>query len=317
MKRIQQILAGILAVQLIISVIVFWPRSAAGATGKPAIPDLKVDDVVALTITNDQLQTVKLQKVNGEWGIADAEQYPVKAESVTSLLDKLTRLNTNNLVANTEASQRQLQVASDTFVRRLEIELQDGTKQIVYLGSAPRYTATHFRMGGQTETYLTTELTSWELNTTATSWIDSTYSDIDQTQLTQVVLENANGKFTFVKEGEAWQMLELAEGDTGAAGKISDVITKASRVTTMRPLGKTDKPEYGFSAPSATVTLTTADKTYTFKVGAKDATDNSYPVASSESAYFVAVAEYAVSPLVNNTYESFLETPATPAATTP
>ncbi len=317
MKRIQQILAGVLAVQIIIGVIVFWPRSAGGAAGKLALPDLKVDDVVAITITNEQLQALKLQKVNGEWGIADAEQYPVKAESVTALLEKLALLDTNSLVANTEASQRQLQVANDTFVRRLEIELQDGAKQIVYLGSAPRYTATHFRMGGQKETYLTTAVTTWDLSPTVTSWIDSLYNDIDQTTLTQVTLENANGTFTFVKEGEAWQMLELAAGDQLAAGKVSDIVTKASRVTVMRPLGKTEKPEYGFGAPLATVTLTTADKTYTLKVGAKDASDNSYAISSSESPYYIAVAEYAVSPLVNNTYESFLETPATPAATTP
>lgn len=317
MKRIQQILAGVLTVQIIIGAIVFWPRSAGGVAGKAVLPDLKVDDVVKLTLTNDQLQALNLQKVNGEWGIADAEQYPVKAESVTGLLEKLTLLNTNNLVANTEVSQRQLQVANDAFVRRLEIEMQDGTKQIVYLGSSPRYTATHFRMGGQKETYLTTEITTWELSPDVTSWIDTTYSDVDQTTLTQVVLENANGTFTFVKVGEAWQMLELAEGDQVAAGKISDVITKASRVSAMRPLGKTDKPEYGLSAPMATVTLTAADKTYTLKVGAQDPSDSSYVVSSSESAYYVAVASYTVSPLVENTYESFLETPATPAATTP
>ncbi|MBN2004589.1 MAG: DUF4340 domain-containing protein [Anaerolineae bacterium] len=315
MKRIQQILAGVLAVQIIIGVIVFWPRSAGGVAGKAVLPDFKVDDVVALTLTNDQLQALKLTKVNGEWGLADNEQYPVKSESVTALLEKLTRLNTSSLVANTEASQRQLQVASDTFVRRLEIEMQDGTKQIIYLGSSPRYTATHFRMGGQKETYLTTEITTWEVNPTVTSWIDTVYGKVDQSTLTQVVLENANGTFTFVKEGEAWQMLGLAEGDTAAAGKVTEIVTKASQVTILRPLGKTEKPEYGMSAPLATVTLTAADKTYTLKVGAQDPTDSSYIVSSSESPYYVAVASYGVSPLVNNTYESFLETPATPTTT--
>ena len=130
-------------------------------------------------------------------------------------------------------------------------------------------------------------------------------------------MANANGTFTFVKEGEDWTLVGLAEGETLAAGKISDIVSKSSRVTMLRPLGKTEKPEYGMNAPLATVTLKSADAVYTVQVGAKNTTDNTYTVKSSESEYYVAVAEYSVKSLVENTREDFLQAPEETPTSTP
>jgi hypothetical protein len=67
--------------------------------------------------------------------------------------------------------------------------------------------------------------------------------------------------------------------------------------------------------PNALVTLETADTTVTLRVGAKDADDVSYVVKSSESDYFVHVAEASLKTLVESDREAFLEEPPTPEAT--
>ena len=152
MKRHQQILAAVLVLQIILSIVTFWPRTASGEGGKPAIPDLQVKDIAALTITNDQHTTISLRKVEDEWGLTDADQYPAKSAEIEALLEQLTQLDTGNLVASTDTSHRQLQVAGDSYLRRVDLELTDGTKYTIYFGSAPRYTATHFRVAGQVET---------------------------------------------------------------------------------------------------------------------------------------------------------------------
>ncbi len=315
MKRHQQVLAAILIVQIILSAVILWPRTTKGGAGQTVFPDLKPEDVVTLTITDDQQQSIQLQKEGETWGLADADAYPVKAETVTSLLEKLTKLTDTSLVAQTAASHKQLQVADDAFVRRVDITTSGGKSYTLYLGSAPRYTATHFRVGGKAETYLTTELSTWELNATANSWIDTSYYQLDQTTLTEVVLQNANGTFTLTKSGENWQLADLAATEVSSAGKTNAIVSKVTRMTIQKPLGKTAKSEYGLDAPLATVTIKTAGATYMLLIGAKDATDNSYVIKYSDSEYYVAASEYSVSSLTENVRADFLETPVEAMAT--
>ncbi len=314
MKRHQQILAGVLILQIILGVITFWPKAAATGGGEVVFADVKVEDITALTITDEQGASIVMRKVGDAWVLPDAGDYPVQASKVTPILEKLTKLNTASLVTRTEASHKQLQVANDDFVRRVEFETADGKTHMVYLGSAPRYTATHFRVVGQTETYLTTEMSTWELYTAPASWVDPVYVKLDATTLTEIVLENANGTFTLVKSGDAWTLADLAGDEIIAAGKVNDVVSKATSVTMQRPLGVTEEASYGLAAPTAVVTLKNADGgVYTLHVGAKfDGTN--YAVKSSESPYYVAVAEFNVKSLVENTRASFMQEPTpTPA----
>ena len=173
MKRHQQILAGVLILQIILGVITFWPRSAATGSSKPVFAELKAEDITALTITDDQGVSITMRKSGDGWVLPNAGDYPVQASKITPILEKLTKLNTASLVTRTEASYKQLKVSNDDFVRRIDFETADGKTYMLYLGSAPRYTATHFRVVGQTETYLTTELSTWQLYTAPASWVTS------------------------------------------------------------------------------------------------------------------------------------------------
>jgi hypothetical protein len=314
MKRHQQILAGILVLQIVLGVITFWPRSGSAGATQPIFPDLKVEDIVTLTITDDQGAHIVLSKSGENWGLSEAGDYPANASTITPILEKFTQLDTANLVARTETSQKALQVADDNFVRRIDIGMKDGTTYTIYLGSSPRYTATHFRVAGQDETYLTAALSSWELSTAATSWVDTTYRTIDATTVTEITLQNANGTFKLVKSGEEWTLADLAGDEIIAPGKTGDIVSKVTKVSLQRPLGLVEEASYGLTEPAATVTIMTADGgVYTLRVGAKfDGTN--YAVKASESPYYVAVTEYNVKPLIENDRAAFLQEP-TPTPT--
>lgn len=314
MKRHQQILAGILIVQIILGVITFWPRSGSAGAAQPIFPDLDVAEIVTLTITDDQGAHIVLSRSGENWVLAEAGDYPVKADTIAPILDKFTQLDTATLVARTESSYKALQVAGEDFVRRIDIEMKDGATHTIYLGSSPRYTATHFRLAGQIETYLTAALSAWELNTAATSWVDTSYRALDAATVTEVTLQNANGAFKLVKSGEEWTLADLAGDEVIAPGKTSDIVTKATRITLQRPLGLTEEASYGFAEPAATVTLTMEDgSVYTLRVGAKFDGSN-YAIKASESPYYVAVTEYNVKTLIENDRAAFLQQP-TPTPT--
>ena len=81
------------------------------------------------------------------------------------------------------------------------------------------------------------------------------------------------------------------------------------------PLGKAEKPEYGFGQPSATVTVTTKDKALTLVVGGLYGEDEGYVVKSSESAYYARVAKWAAQDWVERARDGFLKQPPTPEPT--
>jgi len=310
MKRHQQILTGILIVQIILGVITFWPRSGSAGATQPVFPDLDVADIATLTITDDQGARIVLRRSGENWSLAEAGDYPAQASTITPILDKFTQLDTASLVARTDASHKALQVAADDFIRRIDIRMRDGTTHTLYLGSAPRYTATHFRVAGQTETYLTTALSTWELNAAPTSWIDTAYRTINVETVTEVTLQNANGTFRLVKtEDNTWTLANLSPDEIVAPAKTADIVSKATRVTLQRPLGLTDEASYGLAAPAATVTVKTEDGgVFTLRVGAQiDGT--TYAVKASESPYYVAVTEFNIKPLIENDRAAFMEEP--------
>lgn len=329
MKRHNQILAGILVIQIVLSVFVFWPKSAATAESKPLFPDLESGDIVALTITDADDNSITLRQSAGNgsaelakaWVLPDADDYPAQTDKITPLLTKIVDLTTGRLVTRTDASHKRLQVAPDNFERRIDFETAGGVKHTLYLGSSPRYGATHFRVDGQSETYLTNELFTWETKADAASWIDTAYLSVTQDDIAKLTLENANGTFTFTKDdegnastelGEVWTMAGLAADETLNETEVTARVRQAASVNMIRPLGKEEKAAYGMDEPNAVVTLETSDKTITLRVGAKDAADNSYVVISSESPYYVRVSEYSVKSFVENTRDDFLQLPPTP-----
>jgi len=312
MKRHNQILAGILVIQIILGIAVFWPRSAATGASEPLFPNLAAGDIVALSIVDADGNSIVLRQVTGNWILPDADDYPAQADKITPLLDKIVGLTTGRLVTRTDASHKRLQVAPDDFVRRIDFETADGTKRTLYLGSSPRYGATHFRVDGQSETYLTNELSTWETEADAASWVDTAYLSVPQDDVTKMTMENTNGTFTFTKDGEVWTMAGLAADETLDENKVTALIQQAASVNMVRPLGKEEQAAYGMDEPNAVVTLEAGDKTITLRVGAKDPDANSYVVISSQSPYYVRVSGYSLNNLVENTRDDFLQLPPTP-----
>jgi hypothetical protein len=313
MKRHNQILAAVLLIQITLSIVVFWPKSAATGASEPLLPDLEAGDTLALTIADADGNSIVLRQVTGSWILPDADDYPAQADKITPLLDKIVGLTTGRLVTRTDASHKRLQVAPDDFVRRIDFETVDGTKHTLYLGSSPRYGATHFRVEGQSETYLTDDISTWDTNATVASWVDTAYLSVPQDDITKMTLENTNGTFTFTKDDEGnWTMEGLAVDETLDETKVADSIRRAASVNMTSPLGKEKLAAYGMDEPNAVVTLETADKTITLHVGAQDPADNSYVVTSSESPYYVRVSEFSVKDLVEKTRDDFLQVPPTP-----
>ena len=313
MNRTQRILAIVLAVQIVLSVVAFRPR-AGRAGGGALFPDLKTADVVAMTLTDGDGNTVQLRQVNGSWVLPAADDYPAVAGTITAALDKVVALDTRRLVTRTSSSHKRLQVAADSFAVRLELETASGAKHTLYLGSSPSYGSTHFRAEGSDETYLANDLTTWTFDAQAVSWVDTAYFTVAPDTLRTVTVKNAKGTLTFNRDAQGnWTLAELPAGEELAQDAANQTLTRATSVTLVEPLGKTRRPEYGLDRPLAVVTLQPKEgEPITLLVGAQDATDQSYVVQASTSPYVVRVSQYSIQELVENGLAEYLAPEETP-----
>jgi hypothetical protein len=318
MNRGNQVLAGLLVLQIVLAVVVLWPRQQAIAAGDPLLPELDADQVTGLTVRDGEGGIVRLVKRGDAWVLADAGDYPATVGTVPGVLAKIAALNDGRLVAETQDSHARLEVAGDQYVSKVELELQDGSVHTLYLGSSPSYGAAHVRVEGQDQVYLASDLSDQDVATRLSAWIDTSYFSVPSDQIVAATLENKNGVFEFSKEGQEWTVADLDEDETASSANLSALISRATSVRMLRPLGKEPSDEYGMQEPSAELVLYArspegTETTYTLAVGAQDA-DGSYVLKASESPYYVQVSEFTAQDWVENGREDFLELPPTPTS---
>lgn len=329
MNKLNRTLIVILVVQLGLAAVVLWPRPATTEESQSLFSGLETNHVVRVTITGIDGARIELAKEGADWVLPEADGYPVRGDAVSSLLVKIAGLRTGRAVTETSPSHERLGVAENAFERRVELEMDDGARHTLYVGTSPSYGATHVRAGGQDEVYLTSDLTAYDVGVLATDWADRTYFSVPQDQVVGLKLENATGALQFVRIGVAgeepapgqvvWSLADQAPDETVNAPAVQALLTRLSSVAMLRPLGTEEKAEYGMDNPAAVVTLRTqseeGSKTYTLRVGAQDPADGSYAVSSSESPYYVRVSEFTVQSFIKNTRQDFLELPPMPEAT--
>ncbi len=314
MKRRDLILAGALAVQLVLIAVLFWPRTtAAGPAGSSLLAALTADDVTQLVLEDASGNRVVLQQTAGQWVLPEAGDFPAQGDKITALLEKLVAVKTDRLVTRTDASHKRLQVATDDFVGRVEIKSAGGSLSTMYVGSSPNYASVHVRLHGKNETYLTSDLASWDVNATPSSWIDTSYLKLDQAEVTAIQVSNDQGELNLTKDDQGnWSMAGLSEDELLDTAVVSQLANRATSVTMLGPIGRQSQPEFGLEAPRAVITIQTNEKAITLLIGSKFTQDNSYVVKSSESPYYVRVNEYGVKDLLEKGRQDLIQIAPTP-----
>jgi len=315
LNRLQWILAGVLVIQIILAVVVNLPRRAPAAGG-PLVEGYVPSAVAEILITNAPGEQLQIKKVDGSWVLPKKGDYPVKADKIAELLGKIENVGTNRLVTQTAASHSQLKVAEDDFVSRIILTDEDGKSQILFLGTSGGAGATHIRVSGHDQVYLTSELATWEVTPTLNSWIDTAYLTLIQDQIQAISVQNANGTFTFTKgdDGE-WLYDGLGEGEVFDADTFLTTVNRLASMQMVEPLGAEAEPSWGFDQPGATVVLALQDDTQstrqeTITIGGM--MGGNYAAKASSSPYYVKIAPVYASSLMEMDHDGLLVAESTP-----
>lgn len=320
MNRRNGILAVVLLAQVILIVLLSSLRATATAQpGKPIFETIKATDINSLTLTDSTGKTTELTKQGADWVMPQSDNYPAEATKITTFLDKVLKIQTGRLIAQTQSSYSRLKVADDNFASKVVFTLANGQSHTLLVGTSPSAGSTHVRADGAKDVYLVDGLTSNDAAPDAVNWINPTYIAMLPGQVTGITIRNGNGTFSFTKNiSNTWMMDGLAAGEKFDTAKLTSMVGQITPLPLLRPLGKGVKPEYGLTPPSTVVTVTlqptatVSVKPVVFQIGAKDTTDNSYTVSSNESPYIVRIGSFELDSFVTSNRQYFLIPPPTP-----
>jgi hypothetical protein len=320
MNRTQQILAAILILQILVVGGVFWATSPQDVAAGPLLPGYNAEHVSRITITDNTGNIVKMARQDEGWVLPDADDFPIDSEKATTLLENLAAISTSRPVTSTAASHERLQVAENDYAKKVEIEA-DNKLYFLFVGSSPRSNATHVRLLGQDKVFLTGDISGWDVQAQASSWIDVTLLSVPVDEITNLRLTNQHGQFELSMDGDNW----IVDGVDAPGSEeqfnqtnLRALISQASNIRIVEPLGKTELSDYGLDNPSAIVAFTqnndlSGEKAFEIQIGAKG-DDNNYIVISSESDYYVKISGTFLDKFVNGSRGDFIGPVPTPTS---
>lgn len=191
MNRRNTMLAALLAVQVVLILILYWPGEAE-RTSEIKILDVDPSSITSLTISDGYGSSLVLEHRGRKWFIDPPEDYKADAKRVRTALKKIAHLSSTRLVSSARGSHARLSVSADKFNRRLQVVDSNGEKHVIYLGTAMGR-GVHARNEDSPDVVFLPGLSFWEFATTPRSWWKSSLVDLDQSALKDVELSNSHG----------------------------------------------------------------------------------------------------------------------------
>lgn len=309
-----KVLAAILALQAVVLVVVFWPRSS-GPGIQQLIEGLEEPDVVSIIITDGEGQSIRVNRSPFGCVLPDADDYPCARGRLADFLQRIVPLTTASLVTDTAESHARFNVAGDSFERTIELELADGLRHKFYLGTSPRGRSGHARLEGDDRVYLAPGLSAFDAPVRADRWVDQVYFSVPLDQVTTLAIENASGKISLARdENGEWTLGGEASDTPIDQDKARRVAVSVTSIRLSHPLGKQEMESYGLGTPDAVVTATKGDDgaEQEIHIGPITADRDGHVAKSSESAYYVVIDSATAREIIGLTTESLLQPPEEP-----
>lgn len=245
MQTSNLVLGALLAGQLAVLGLQHLPGDGvAGSRRTPVLPALSADTVTRLTI-DDGEAAVTLTRSDDTWTVPSAHGYPADADKVSALVRQLASLEAVDVVSTTDHHHRSLEVAGDTFQRKLTIGGGDAEAHTLFVGTAARAGTTHVRAEGGDTVVAVRDLSAWRLSPRPESWLDPVVFEAPADTVVRLDLRSGPGSHTALRGPDGWTV-----GDRSVDAAIEPVLEDLERITLAEVVGRKDALD-----PDQTITL--------------------------------------------------------------
>ncbi len=207
-----RLLALMLVLQAGLVAFLYWPESDEKVAGS-LIPDVAVEAIDRIEITDAQGSSVSLSLIEGAWTLESG--LPADAAKVATLTDALAR-DPGLAIATSEGAAERFKLSDDNFDRRIVVSA-GGEDHTAYLGLSPAFRKTHARAGNDSSIY-TIELNNYDAPVDLGAWLDKTLlarGDVSAFELYDL---------RFTRDGDSWQRDDGESVDSEALDELLQVL---------------------------------------------------------------------------------------------
>lgn len=154
MTRMNQILVGLFAVQLLLAGgIYLGSRPPAADAVQTKLLTADKGQIDRITIEDADGKKAVITKVDGQWQLPDYFKLPADQQRVEQALSNLAQAKSGWPVATTSGSHKRFEVSEDEYKTRITLARGDKTLEKIYLGTSPGFRHVHLRKDGDDEVY--------------------------------------------------------------------------------------------------------------------------------------------------------------------
>ena len=340
LNRSNRFLAALLVAQAaLIAISVVMTSGRESRTVMPILSGVASADVDRLIIADNLGNEMTFARGEDGWVLPDADDFPLDSAKINDTLAKLAAMDTRRLVASDPANFARLEVKDDNFRRRVTL-LAGESSTVLYLGGSGGANTVYVRRAAENEVYLGTGLSSWELSTQVSTWLDANYVNVPIDDVLEISVQREDGRFTFWHDGENWTYSGLGEGEIFEDTRMPLILRNAATIRMQEPLGLEALDDYGLDAapvvvdvryrqlveaPAADSDESDADQnapgdvesaapeyteaTYTLTFGAT-MEDGDVALKSSDAEYYVLVRDTVLNAFTNIAHDELVKLPA-------
>lgn len=282
MKKLTLILSSILAVQVLLTILLFTYKSDSGAfQSNQTWLDLTPGAFDAISITQKDKPSLTLKKDKEQWLLPGYFNVPVSKEKFDDFSGKLLSLKTGWPVASTEEAAERFQVNKEKYERLIVFQKDGKAVKTLYLGTSPGFKKIHARVDGQND-ILAIDFSAFEASVTPEDWMKQDLIKIDLNQLSQIKSKD----FSLVKADKDWVVEGLQANQTNNVAEIKALVDKLAALTYSGILGLEDKPEYHLKDAELSFILKTGSEETQYQFGKQEGKDDAVLKLSSQPYYF-------------------------------
>lgn len=312
MISLNKILSAVLAVQVVLAAITWVPRGGDSSEPTPFVATdaeaITRITVVGRTSPDQEAEPdqVILARTDTGWGLESLAGYPADATKVDELLGNLTSLMARSPTGTTAASHYPLQVAEDTFTRKITLSTEAGD-QVLYLGAATG-SGMHVRDASSQDVYTSRGVSAWSIADQERRYFDTAYLEHAAEDIDSFRVRNSHGDHTLVLVGEDWQEEGSEDPAATDSAEAASLIRTLMNIRVDTPVGQDALPQHGLDGTVRVEWTVTENETTTphgYTVGAASSDGKRY-VQSDGNAWIIEVLDSSVSRAVDTEF-AFLE----------
>ena len=309
MTPINKILSGVLALQVVVAAITWVPRGSGPSEPSPLMT-ASAADITRITIVGrtspeleDEPDQVTLSRAEAGWSIEDLGGYPADVSKVDEVLESLASLVGRSPTATTVASHYSLQVADDTFTRKITLTTAEG-EQVLYIGAATG-SGLHVRDGKSEDVYTTRGVSAWSIADQDRRYFDTKYLVHTADQIDSFRVKNLQGDHTLIKVGDAWQEEGALDPAAIEASEAASLVRTLMNLRVDTPTSAEPLPEHGLGGSVRVEWTVTEDETTTshgYTVGAPSSEGKRYVRSDADGAWVIEVLDSTVARAVDTEF---------------